>query len=146
VFDARDDEVAAPGRLERVERAPHGGVVAVGAAPGEDDLGRLGAEQGRDRRPRAVEHGLGLLAEVVDARCIAPGIFRHTTEAIESGRYKGRRGVVIQVDARHDPMIVANALTLSNKRTRHLFRATPILAGLRSGAHLPGESRRAARA
>ena len=57
-----------PGRLERLGGAANREVVRLGAAAREDDLGRIGADQGGDRRPRLVERRLGLLAEVVHAR------------------------------------------------------------------------------
>ena len=84
------------------------------------------------RGARLVERGLGLLAEMVDARRVAPGVARHGGQAFERGRDERGRRVVVEVDARHCP-IVTFALTRSNKRGRQAFRQVPILAGLRSG-------------
>ena len=93
--------MTAAGRLHRLDGTADGGVVALGAPGGEHDLGRLGAEQRGHRGPRVVEHRLGLLAEMVHARRVAPGVAGDGDEAIEGRGHQRRRRVVVQVYARH---------------------------------------------
>ena len=70
------DQVTAAGRLERLGGAADREVVGLGAAAGEHDLRRVGADQRRDRRSRVVERRLGLLAEVMHARRVAEHVAR----------------------------------------------------------------------
>ena len=51
-------EMTPAGRLERFGHAAQREVVGLGAAAGEDDLGRLGADQRRDRGAGVVEDAL----------------------------------------------------------------------------------------
>ena len=94
----------------------------LGAAAREDDLGRIGADERGDRRPRLVERRLGLLAEVMHARRVAEQSrgSRAPSASIDLGRERGRR-VVVEVDTHGESFIVAFPLTLSNKRTRQRF-------------------------
>ena len=71
VLDGAGDQVLPAGRLERLGHAADGEVVALGAAAGEDDLGRIGADQRGHRRSGLVDDRLGPLPEVVDARRVA---------------------------------------------------------------------------
>ena len=103
VLDRGDNQVPPARRLEGLGGAAQGGVVALGATGGEDDFGRLGAQQPGHRGARLVERGLRLLAEMVDARRVAPGVAGHGGEAFESGRDERGRRVVVEVDARHCP-------------------------------------------
>ncbi len=139
VLDARGDHVVPAARLERLGGAADGGVVAFRAAGREHHFGGLGADERGDGGARVVEHGFGLLTEMVHARGVAPGVGRHRGEARQRRRGQRRGGVVVEIDAGHGTTIVALALTLSNKRARHLFPTTPILTALRAVTHLPGD-------
>ena len=76
VLDRGDNQVPPARRLEGLGGTAQGGVVAFRATRGEDDFGRLGAQQPGHRGARLVDRGLRLLAEMVDARRVAPGVAR----------------------------------------------------------------------
>ena len=98
------DQVPASGRLQGLGRAPDGGVVAFGAAAGEDNLRRVCADKICNPAAGLVEDGFRLLAEVVDAGRVAPVVAGHTRDEVGNGRSRGGRGVVVEVDA-HDPTL-----------------------------------------
>jgi hypothetical protein len=74
VFDRARDQLPPAARLERVRCAADREVVGLRAAAREHDFRRIAVHERRDRRSRLVERGLGLLAEVMDARGIAEKI------------------------------------------------------------------------
>ena len=91
MLDRAGDQVPASGGFERLGGAANREVVALGAAGGEDDLGRLAAEQGGHLGARLVERGLGLLAEVVHARRVAPDVANGPVHPVGD---RGASGVV----------------------------------------------------
>ena len=98
VLDRAGDQVAPAGRLERLGGAADGEVVRLGAAAGEHDLRRVGADQRRDRRSRLVERRLRLLAEVVHARRVAEQSRRARGDRVDDLRGERGRRVVVEVD------------------------------------------------
>ena len=101
VLDGRGHDVAAAGRFERFRGAAQCEVVRLGAAAGEHELGRFGADERRHRAARVVHHGFGALAEMMDARRIAEVVDECADDRLDG--LGGRRGgcVVIEVRA-HD--------------------------------------------
>ena len=125
VLDGAGDQVPAARRLERLGGAAQREVVGLGAAAGEHDLGRLGADQ-RGRRPIAPRRAAALACWpkwwTLDA------LPKSSTSALRhrlgDRRVDGRRRVVVEIDAhRPDRSIVAFALSLSSKRTRQQNQA-----------------------
>ena len=75
-----------PVGFERLGDAAQGEIVGLGAAAGEDDLGRLGADQRRHRRPRLVQHRFGPLPEMVDARRVAELVAQSARHRLDDWR------------------------------------------------------------
>ena len=76
MFDAAGDQVTAPRDFECFIRSPDGEVVCLRAATREDDLRRVGIQEGGDRGSRRVDGRFRLLAEVVNAGRVAERIAR----------------------------------------------------------------------
>ncbi len=91
----------AAGRFQDLRRPPERHVVGFRAAAGEDDFGRLGADEVRDRGPRFVEQRLGLLPEVMNARGIAEIFLEGTRDDLDHRRIGWRRCVMVEIGARH---------------------------------------------
>ncbi len=83
VFDGRRYHVVAGARAPHGRcDADHRRVDALGAAAGEEDLGRAGVEGGRDLEAGAIDGGLGAAADAVEAAGVA-----------ELGPEEGKHGV-----------------------------------------------------
>ena len=81
--------------------AENGVVVGFGAAAGEDDFLRAGADQGGDLFAGGFDGGAGLLAEGVDGGGVAVIAREIGKHGVENFGVDGRGGVVIEVDAVH---------------------------------------------
>ena len=99
VLDARRDEVPAAGNFERFGGAANGEIVGFGAAAGEDDFRRFGANQGRGCAPRVVNCRFCLLPVVMNTRRIAEKILECAHHGVRGGRVDRGRRVVIEIDA-----------------------------------------------
>jgi len=129
VFDAGCDQVPPSGRLERLGRASDGKIVSLGPAADEHNLGRIGVQQGRHRGSRIVDRRLCLLAEMMNARWITEDSAGNLRKRLNDFGRERRRCVVVKVDTHDETFIVPLPLTHDNKRTRHPFVASRILAG-----------------
>src|SRR4029077_12953050 len=98
VLDGTGDEMPPLGGLERLGDAANREVIAFSAAAREDDLGRIPMDQVRDGRPRIVQCRLRLLAEVMNARCIAEKVFGCACQGLERFGGQRGRGVVVEGD------------------------------------------------
>ena len=98
VLDRGRDQMSAAGRLERFGGAAQREVVGLGAAAREDDLGRLGADERRDRRSGVIERRLGPLAEGVDADGLPNCVGRARDDGLDHLGASGCRRVVVEVD------------------------------------------------
>ena len=107
VLDVTGHEVMTSAAPERLGDAADGEIVTLGPAAGEDDFGRVGADQGCHGAPGLVDSRFRLLSEVVDARRVAPLVAQRRAHPVGDRRGERGRGVVIQVDALHGPKIVA---------------------------------------
>ena len=74
-------------------------IVGFGAAAGENDLGRLRAEQCGDRFARAVHGGARALPGGVNRAGVAEILGEIRQHGVEDGVVHGRRGVVIEIGA-----------------------------------------------
>jgi hypothetical protein len=100
VLDAGGDDVTAGGRtgeLDGLGGAPQRHVVGLGAAAGEDHLGRLGADEVGHGRARLVQQRLGPLAEVVDTRGVAEVLGERAGDGLDDRRVGRGRRVVVKV-------------------------------------------------
>ena len=88
-------------------------VVALGAATGEDDLARLGVDQGRNPRPGFVQVRAELASEGVGARRVAPILAQERKHGLDHLGGDLRRGVVVEVinrRAAHPPKVTVSGL------------------------------------
>ena len=99
MLDGADHEVPPAGRLEGLGCAAQREDVGFGAAAGEHDLDRVGADQGRDRGAGRVEPGLGPLAPAVDAGGVAEVVPQGGVHGVRDGRIDRGRGVVVEVES-----------------------------------------------
>ena len=114
----------APGHLERLGRAANREVIGLGAAAGEDDFRRFGADEGGNGAPRVVDCGLCLLPVVMNTRRIAEKILEGAHHGIGGRRIDRGRRVVIEVNAHVLIRMLAHgrlALTHSKIRARHVW-------------------------
>ena len=98
VLDGADHEVPPARRLERFGCAAHRQDVSLGAAAGEDDLGRIAADEGGHRGARGVEPRLRPLAPAVHAGGVAEVLPEGAVHGVRDRRIDWRRGVVVEVD------------------------------------------------
>jgi hypothetical protein len=98
VFDGADHEVPPARRLERFGGAAHRENVSLGSTAGEDDLGRIDADEGRRRGARAVEPRFRALPPAVHARRVAEVLAQGAVHGVRDRRIDWRRGVVVEVD------------------------------------------------
>ncbi len=98
MLDRRGDEMRAAGWLERFSHPAQGKVVSLGPATREHHLGRLAADQCRDRAPRLVEDTLGALAKVVDAGRVSELVAECADHHLQHHRVDRRRGVMVEID------------------------------------------------
>ena len=101
VLDGAGNEVLPSRNSQRFGNALDGQVVAFGAAAGEHDLGRFGRNQGGDRGSGVIGCRLGLLPEMMHAGRISPSFGERLGHSLDDRWGRGRRGVVVQVDAVH---------------------------------------------
>ena len=86
---------------ERLGDAANREIVGFRPARGENDLGRVGPDQGGQPRARDVEVRFGPLPEGVHAGGVAEIVGQDASDGLENRRVEGRRGVVVEVDP-HD--------------------------------------------
>ena len=94
-------------------------VVALGAAGGEDDLLRLGAEQTSYRGACLLDGGAGALARLMDGAGVAKLFEQVRTHRLEDLRQQRCGGVGVHVDS-----------TLRLQRCAHAIQFTPFRAPL----------------
>ena len=115
VLDGAGHQVLSAGRLEDLGGPSKGQVVGLRAAAREDDLGRVSADQCGRRGTGLVDHRLGLLAEVVEARCVAEDVPADPGDGLDGLRGHGGRRVVVKVDTHGETFILASG---ANSRKR----------------------------
>ncbi len=98
VLDGADDQVTPAGGLQGFGGAAQGEDVRFGAAAGEDDLGRIPADEGGDGGAGRVEPALGALPPRVDAGGVAEVVAEGTVHGVRDRRIDRRRGVVVEVE------------------------------------------------
>ena len=98
VLDGRGDDVPAPaGRLRQPDAAQRQ-VVALGAAPGEHDLGRPAIQHRRDPRPSILQRRGRAAAQPIDAGWVAVGFCPKRRHRIDHARINGRGRRVVKID------------------------------------------------
>ncbi len=108
----RDDMVLAERTVE-MRRALDGKVVRLGRARGEHDLARLGADELRKLRPRALDRIRRLAAiSVRDRAGIAEFLCEPRQHFLEHARIARRRRLVIEIDGR----VIAHHAALARVR------------------------------
>src|SRR5258706_8948840 len=76
-------------------------VIRFRSAAGKYNFLGLGAQDGRNRTPRAVQFAAGLLSKLMNARCIAEYLGHQRSHRQKHfGRYR-RGGVVVEVKSGH---------------------------------------------
>ena len=99
VLGGGGDDVLAALRM-KLDRALDRQVVRLGRAAGENDVARLGVDQGGDLRPRLLDRLFGLPApRVAAARRVAEALAEVRQHGFEHARIDRRGGVVVEVDA-----------------------------------------------
>ena len=98
-----------------------GVVVGFGAATGEDDFLRAGADQGGDLFAGGFDGGAGLLAKGVDGGGVAVLAGEIGKHGVEDFGIDGGGGVVIEVDAVHG---AAFSIGRASTRARDVVRQT----------------------
>ncbi len=139
VLNRGGNQMTSTGRLQGFGCAAKSEVVAFGASGGKHNLRGVGPDQGGDLTPGVIDARLGLLAEVVNARRVAPQLPNRPVDPV--GDLGGDRGgrVVIEIDTAHRVSIVAFLLTPSNLRGRQRSAGLRILAvALESKPTSPG--------
>jgi hypothetical protein len=101
VLDRAGYQVPPVSALQRVGGTAYREIVALGAPAGEHDLGRIGADQRRRRAAGVVDHRLGALAEVVNARRVAEILPQGCRHRVGDRGVDGSGGVVVEVYALH---------------------------------------------
>ena len=85
----------------RVRTPPKRQVVRLAPAPGEDDLGRLGAHERGNLLPGLLDRGTGALTEPVEAGRVPVTLAEEWQHPLEDRGVQGRRGRVVEIDSRH---------------------------------------------
>src|SRR5215470_18600530 len=98
MLDRRSDYVPAVSRRS-LAQTTDSEVVCFSAAGGKDDLVLLRANERRHFTPRAIDRGARLLAEAMDARCVAKRIDERARHHVRDARIDRCRGAMIQVNS-----------------------------------------------
>jgi len=97
VFGLGDDDVVALAPVAHGV-ADQGEVVRLGRARGEDDLGRLGADEAGDAGAGLLEGGRGRVADAVQRRGVAEVLREVGQHGLDDPRVDGLGGLVVGVD------------------------------------------------
>ena len=101
VFDGAGDDVPGRGPAARAHHAQHRHVIGLGAAAGEDDLGRRGVDQRRQLPPGGLQPLLGGLPEMVDAGSVTIHLTETRHHGVQDLGRDGSGGVVVEIEMLH---------------------------------------------
>ncbi len=127
MLDGGGDEVVAG-----TQDAEDGGVIALSAAGGEDDLGGAAVQQSGNLHAGVLDGGAGALAEMVDGGGVAEGFDEERPHGLEHLGEQRRGGVGVHVDAAHIQSIVASG-PRAYTRKKAARRDRPISGKIKGG-------------